>query len=432
MLLNVSRLASFALLCSAAFCSPFQDGHTSVLQGRQTVGPPSQDPFYVPPSGFDKLPAGSILRSRVLTNLARTMGLQGAYQLLYSSQDDVGRKGATVTTVLIPKNANLTQHFAYHAPYDAADVDCSPSYPLAAGNAPSGLDAGVINAALQRGIPVSTPDYEGPDAAFTAGPQSAFGTLDAIKAVVLHSQNITGIKPTAKTVMFGYSGGSIAVEWASEYKASYAPNVNIVAAALGGLPVNLTTAFNALAAGSSPGLAFAGLNGLAASYPTFATWLDQALVSSKKQAFYQVKSSCDLGIYNNQNLYSYFQNGSATFRQTVFTNTIARAGIMGRHATPKAFPLWIYKGTADEIVPTIAQTDALVKGYCNNGATIKYFRYINGTHSSTINLTPNALNFLFSMQELIAPCIVSPLIDIIGVINGNPVAQGCTTQNVSP
>ncbi|KAB8748976.1 hypothetical protein FH972_026527 [Carpinus fangiana] len=410
MLLNNPSLGLLALLCHAttSFGAP-----SSGLVARQSPGLPSQDPFYQPPSGFESLPLGSILRNRTLPNLTKNMGLQGAYQLLYSSQDDVGRRGGIVTTILIPKNANFTKHFAYHAPYDTADPDCSPSYPLSLGNAPGGLDAQAINSALQQGIPVSTPDYEGPDAAFTAGPQSAFGTLDSIKAV-LASKNITGILPTAKTVLFGYSGGSIAVEWASEYHASYAPNVNIVAAALGGLVVNINTAFETNVNTSNPGIEFAQLNGLAASYPDFGNWLDGALVSSKKSDFYRAKTSCDLGIYSNQNLYSYFTNGSATFKQKTYTDLINKAGIMGKHFVPKDFPLWIYKGTADEVVPTIADTDNLVKGYCNNNATIKYFRYINGTHSSTLNLTPQALNFLFT------------------TINGTAVAKGCTTTNVSP
>lgn len=408
---QISNLALLSLLWQVV---PVIGAPSRDLVARQSSpGLPSQDPFYQPPSGFQNQPLGTILRSRSLPNLTANMGLKGAYQLLYSSQDDVGRRGGIVTTIMIPKNANFTKHFAYHAPYDTADPDCSPSYPLSLGNPPQGLDAQAINAALQQGIPVSTPDYEGPDAAFTAGPQSAYGTLDSIKAV-LASNNITGILPTAKTVLFGYSGGSIAVEWASEYHATYAPNVKIVAAALGGLVVNINTAFVANVATSSPGIEFAQLNGLAASYPDFGTWLDNALISSKKSAFYQAKSTCDLGIYNNQNLYSYFTNGSSTFNQTTYTDLINKAGIMGKHGVPKDYPLWVYKGTADATVPTIADTDNLVKGYCNNGATIKYFRYINGTHSSTLNLTPNALAFLFS------------------AINGTAIAPGCTTQNVNP
>lgn len=404
------KLANVVLLC----CSWAASLGINQAQGpgrlAHSPGAPSQDPFYSPPKGYELLPTGSILRSRRLEGLSIQVPVQDAYHLLYSTVDDVGRPGASVTTVIVPPNATFEQHVAYHSPYDAANADCGPSYALVAGSksnytASLLLDAAVMGAVLSRGIVVSTSDYEGHDGAFTAGPQTARGVLDAVKAVVA-SKHITGVSSRARTVLTGYSGGSIAVEWASEFAASYAPGLNIVGAALGGLPVNQTTVLSAIAASDSPGLAFASLNGQSEAYPSFAKWLSTSLVPSKIAEFRQAKHLCQhdatgksggyTGLYAGQNLFSYFKKGKAAFQEPFYQDFMLRAGIMGRHGVPRGFPLYIFKGTADEVTPSIEETDELVQKYCAKGATVKYYRYLNGTHETTgLQGYPAALAFVF-------------------------------------
>ena len=49
---------------------------------------------------------------------------------------------------------------------------------------------------------------------------------------------------SAKVALTGYSGGSIATEWASELAPDYAPELHIVGAAEGGIPVDFAHNLN--------------------------------------------------------------------------------------------------------------------------------------------------------------------------------------------
>lgn len=76
---------------------------------------PSSDPFYVPEAGFENAKPGDILKSRALPpkSLAAfsafSQNINGVYQYLYRSTDALGNPTATVTTLMVPKNADPTK-----------------------------------------------------------------------------------------------------------------------------------------------------------------------------------------------------------------------------------------------------------------------------------------------------------------------------------
>lgn len=380
--------------------------------------PPSEDPFYIPPKDYTKRAAGSILRHRKLDGVSANVTIHAAYQLLYRTTDALGNPSAAITTVLIPPHANYSQHLSYQTAYDQADPDCVPSYGLRIGaNTTTGVAEIQTSAAvfLAKGIPVSTSDYEGLNAAFTSGPQSAYGVLDSIRAV-MSSTSITGIRSSAETIMFGYSGGCLASEWAAEYAAQYAGELNIIGAAMGGMPVNLTSGYLGQGNGGyAAGLIFASAQGLAASYSTFAECLDKALIPETATQFHAAESTCNYGaLFAYANVWSYFRNGVSFLSSSCWKDVVNKAGVMGLHGVPKKFPLYMYKGTADEIVPTIEQTDALIEHYCDHGAQIQYVRYINGTHGSTAAAgQADAFQWLF------------------GLLDGAAAMKGCSVTNVT-
>lgn len=66
---------------------------------------------------------------------------------------------------------------------------------------------------------------------------------------------------------------------------------------------------------------------------------------------------------------------------------------MGLHGVP-SMPLFVYKAVADEISP-IADTDALVDQFCNDGVTITYVRDAAGEHfTQAATSFPDVINFL--------------------------------------
>jgi hypothetical protein len=81
---------------------------------------------------------------------------------------------------------------------------------------------------------VTVPDFEGTHLDWMAGHESGYGALDAVRATesALHVGHDTAVG------LFGYSGGAVAGDWASELAPSYAPDLHLVGVANGGVPAN--------------------------------------------------------------------------------------------------------------------------------------------------------------------------------------------------
>ena len=92
---------------------------------------------------------------------------------------------------------------------------------------------------LSMGWVVTVPDFEGTHLDWMAGRESGYGTLDAIRA----TESYLHVGATTKVGLSGYSGGAVAGDWASELAPTYAPKLNIVGVALGGVPVDYAHMF---------------------------------------------------------------------------------------------------------------------------------------------------------------------------------------------
>ena len=95
-----------------------------------------------------------------------------------------------------------------------------------------------LSTLLLLGYNVIVPDTEGQTADFAAGPEYGMTTLDSIRAAL--NTPSTGLNPSSKVAMIGYSGGAIATNWAAQLAPSYAPEINkqLVGAAEGGVLVD--------------------------------------------------------------------------------------------------------------------------------------------------------------------------------------------------
>lgn len=395
--------------------------HDAHLLSRQTVLPPSQDPFYTTPANADTAQPGDILTFRELDgNNFPDAPIAATYQLLYRTTTAVGDVASSVVTVLIPPNADFSKLFSYQSPYDRSFIDCSPSYAFTPGSNSAiastiaGDVGGEISTALNRGYIVSVPDYE-VNAAWTDGLGSGHGVLDSIIAV--HASGVvgTGIDSAAKTVLYGYSGGSQATEWAVELHSTYGTGRHLVAAAMGGLPVNITTTNLALNGQPAAGYIPTSFVGLGKAYPEFQAALDADLKPETADFFRQPLSSCSIRQFAGQDIFStYFKSGAGFIDLPGARDAIEKGAVMGQRGAPQGFPLYIFKGTADEIVPTIEDTDNLVARYCGGGSKINYVRYEGGTHGATREAgSADALAFLF------------------GILDGGLGLESCSTRTVS-
>ncbi|CAO3690933.1 unnamed protein product [Umbelopsis ramanniana] len=409
----VTVLLSVALLLSAS--SP-----VVAAPLKRAAVQPENDAFYTPPSGYENAALGSILRTRPVPNSLAAFSLlpqniAAAYQILYRTSDSSGNAQATVTTVIEPHNANASRVLSYQVAEDSAWEACAPSYVLQKGSSLSGVatqaELLVMDAALSRGWYVVTPDYEGPNASFTAGLQAGHATLDSIRAV-LASKNVTGVNPNADVALWGYSGGALASGWAAELQPTYAPELRILGAALGGTPVDLNATLNAVNKGPFVGLVPAGILGLASQYPELAAYVDSVLIPSKKANFYKAKSQClaaDIIQFLGQDFNSYVN--TTNFLNNPIAVKVLNENHMGQYV-PK-IPLHMYHAINDEIVP-FAPAKALYTQYCSQGANIQFVADELSEH--VILLITGAADAILWLQDR---------------FNGVTVAPGCSNRTTA-
>lgn len=213
--------------------------------------PPSEDPWYTAPDGYEDASPGEVLRNRTAPgDLVSVVGsnCSAAYNLLYRTTASQGNATFAVTTVLVPKNAATNALLSYQIPYDSAYINSSPSYALYQGVEND------IKVALGKGYYVTVPDYEGPLASFTAGHMSGYATLDAVRAT-LNAAEIYDLPDDTLYATWGYSGGALATEWAAELQLDYAPDLDFAGSAMGGLTPNVTSVLISINMRASAGLA---------------------------------------------------------------------------------------------------------------------------------------------------------------------------------
>ncbi|KAI1982239.1 hypothetical protein LOZ51_001014 [Ophidiomyces ophidiicola] len=375
------------------------------LEARQAAVLPENDAFYVPPEGYEKEAPGTILRSRKVPQPIAAFGafkinFNGTYQLLYRSNDNSGQPTATVTTVLVPHGADLTKVLSYQVAGDAASINCAPSYALQLSSDTGGLGGTIVTqmellvmvAGLEKGWVVVVPDFEGPKGAFLANVRAGNAVLDGIRAA-LASTSTTGIDPKARVVMWGYSGGSLASGFAAEMQQAYAPELNIVGAALGGTVPAVGPVIDAINKSLFTGLIPGGIIGLGNEYPIIRAVVDDQLVNTTKAKFLKAEKQCfgaNIVTYSMNDIYSYFKDPSLL--KADFIQEILKFNSMGK--TGPKIPVMIYKAKNDVISP-LNETEAIFDTYCSQGSDVEMRIDQSGDHASTmITGAPQALIWL--------------------------------------
>lgn len=184
--------------------------------------------------------------------------------------------------------------------------------------------------------------------------------------------------------MWGYSGGAIPTEWAAELQTIYAPELDIVGAAVGGaIPDLRSTAFT-INKGHFAGFAVVGILGLMKSYPALTDFMQGQMISEKEDKFSTALTACSSSVISSfefEDIGQYFQGGMEVLKGPVVGKHFDLGGEMGLGGLPN-IPLFFYKTTGDEISP-IGDTDKLVDKYCGMGIkSLTYDRNSFGGHVS--------------------------------------------------
>ncbi|GIU85142.1 MAG: lipase [Acidimicrobiales bacterium] len=338
------------------------------------------DDFYTPP---DPLPSGSpgdVIRWResdfaVDPVLGVTPPGVRSYQVLYRSTDSLGQAVAVSGTVLVPGTPWLglgdRPIVGYAVGTRGLGDSCAPSRTLAEG---TDYEGAFVASLLTAGYAVAVTDYEGLGTpgqhTYMVGASQGHAVLDAVRAA--QRLEPAGLSPRAPVALVGYSQGGSGAGWAAQLAASYAPELRVRAAAIGGVPADLTRVAEFLDGGPFVGFALMAALGMDAEYPELR--LDDFLNDRGRELKREAESVCLVSV-----------DGFSTFLQTAFSRledyTVsdpletpqwkARLAQQKLGAQAPRFPVYQYHGAIDEIIP-LDQARALRDSWCRAGASVTF------------------------------------------------------------
>lgn len=376
---------------------------------------PTQDPFYAYSGSLQKLAPGAVIRTRAVA-LAGASASQPmtATQVLYRTTGELGQPTVTAATIIQPTSASgETKLLSYQTAYDALGAQCDPSYTLRGGNPGDAIataEKQVILGYAGAGDTVVIPDYEGEHLDWIAGQESGYGTLDGIRAAehVLHVP--TSTTPVA---MVGYSGGSVATEFASELAPKYAPQLHIVGVAEGGIPVDLS--HNTAYINGSPSWSGTIPATLVSLARAFHFSLSPYLSAYGRRVTNQVKRECIasfVGAYPGLTYQKLLKHKDRDINKIPAFVRVTNHLIMSRSGTPKA-PLFIGVGNADgtgDGVMVTKDDEALAHTYCKRGVSVQFKVYTGDDHAHA------AIAFIGDAGSFLA-----------ARLSGQPMSDGCSS-----
>jgi hypothetical protein len=370
---------------------------------------PASDPFYryTGSAPLATIAPGTILKQRAVTlALGQNPVPLPAEQLLYRTADEVGKPSVTVTTVLKPALAAAAPKVvAYLSFYDSLSGKCDPSYTLQGGDPGASntqltdIEQALVLQYYSLGWVTTVPDFEGTGLHWTAGHEAGYGTLDAIRATE------TYLKAPASTPvgLSGYSGGSIAADWASELAPGYAKELNLVGVAEAGIPVdfahNLTYVNGSQVwSGILPAVLVALSRAYGLKLDTYLSAYGKALTSKTVDECIGDFSGTTPGGTIQKLLKPQYQD---FLKQPVFVDIINKL-IMGTVPGHPKGPLLMMvgndpnnaQGQGDDIMVT-KDVEALAHEYCGQGVPLQYSVLSNSTHEqAAVEFEPQATAFL--------------------------------------
>ncbi|WP_083888197.1 lipase family protein [Nocardia asiatica] len=271
------------------------------------------DEFYIPPASAGA--PGSIIRTEASRLAISVPGQPGqipatSTRIMYSSSDTHGAPAAVVGTYLEPAQPwtgpGERPLIAYAVGTKGQGDQCAPSKLLAQFvqyQPPFDViveyDVLALYTLLARGMAVMVTDYHGLGTPavhdYLNRKAQAYSLLDAARAALQLPG--TSLHPGSPVILYGYSQGGMASAAAAELKQSYAPELNVRGAYVGGPVVDdeYFIGFNDGRAALGPAFAWI-LNGIAANYPETRAVLDAELNDTGKAILRESLEKCAVPI----------------------------------------------------------------------------------------------------------------------------------------
>lgn len=356
--------------------------------------------FYNPPAGYESSAPGAILKSREVTTANLTDVSIQSYQMLVRTTDSHGQPTATVSTLIVP-TAPWTGDgprpvMDYSMATDSLGLKCATSYNLANGNA---AERDYAQYALENGYAFLTTDHEGPKMAYAAGRLAGHSVLDGIRAAKQFAQG--GVAADAPVVVAGYSGGAIAAGWAAQLAPTYAPDVELKGAIIGGTPADMELIADRMNGSVGSSYFMAASLGVAREYPEMLRYLNffgrhvarTAKDFCKQDLTYAAILTVPLQALTRWDIF-YKPDVKAIFQDVS----------LGSY-TPDV-PVYAYHGAFDEFMP-LEGVENLQQTWCNAGVEVSldtpFGGHIIGEITGRADALAQATAFLEGDGELIKP-----------------------------
>jgi fermentation-respiration switch protein FrsA (DUF1100 family) len=314
-----------------------------------------------------------------------------AYDIRYRSTSAT-RVGNVVSGMVLvsplPWNNGPRPIVAYAMGTQGMGDQCAPSRQLQNGTE---VEIAFLAQAMFNGWAVAVTDYEGlgtpGDHTYAVSRSEGRALLDVARA----ASSVPGLSADAPVGVFGYSQGGQAASAAAEQWKSYAPSLNVVGVAAGGVPADLNAVakFNDGNAGS--GLVFAAAAGYAAAYPELP--LASVLNARGQQVLDTIRKSCVAEIA----LVAPFTRLNAlTTRPDAIQDPLWQKKLTENAlgSVKPAAPVYLYHGTVDELIP-FGVGQKLRSQWCSLGADVQWTALPLLGHIAAISAWgTNALNWL--------------------------------------
>lgn len=341
-----------------------------------TVGCTSPSPdIYVPGTGSTA--PGTVIKKST-TSLAGSADIT-AVAVQYRSRSATNQANVVTGSIYVPKAT-----WTGTGPRPIVSVAqgtqglgdaCAPSKSLASG---TNYELPFVQAMTARGWAVAVTDYEGLGTpgthTYIAADAEAHAQLDIVRAAFTLPE--LGLSASAPVGLSGYSQGGQSTARSAEIEATYAPELNVVGAAAGGVPSNPEQLGTTLDGG--PFFAFLALAavGLDAAYPeldleSYLNETGRTLLEDNQQACV-ADGLINLGFQSIDNLTT----------TNPLTTPAWQARLDENHLGQDApqIPVMMYHQLLDEIIP-YNQGAELRDAWCAQGTKVQWFDLFTGEHA---------------------------------------------------
>nr|WP_316755320.1 lipase family protein [Streptomyces sp. NEAU-HV9] len=356
--------------------------------------------IYRPPDRAAAAP-GAVVACRHVDSLPMVIGGPplDAWKVQYGSTDRRGKPVSVAGTVVVPKKPwtgpGERPLVAFVPGTLGIGPQCAFSKQLA-GQYQDAYEGPNMAALLNAGYAVAATDgqgyMDGQVHPYASGAEAGHAALDMARAAARVPGS--GVSPDARVGIWGYSEGGSGSLWAAQLARSYAPELNVVGAASGGIPTDLKQV-----AGNLDGQFFAGFLidafiGLSITHPDMP--FGEVLNDSGHKAVKDAESLCALGTVSRfagarveqytkdgltlDQLYALHGPDGTTWGDAVEANNlgvgIGTPGSGSRYEI--GFPVLQYRGMLDEVIPA-GMANGTRRAYCAAGITTRWTPYV-GDH----------------------------------------------------